>query len=256
MNLKIKYSSLSLSLSLSRSKFNFKKIKIAIVSREHNRIVTDDIDTKQWFALFNAEQFYNQIHLQVISLNPELDIYLPFDLRPQAASSSSSLFLSFSKSFTFKSELDVEINKKIEDYLYKVFYTIGKQLFIEIVFNEQEHQEKSSDLSESVYFESFHEFNAKGVDLNVDKIKKNLEKCVLDTKKTHVISTLKKNYTYQDCLLKKYFETLDEIYNAKLKPLNIKRENLKLTIAESKSKMDDVNKQYGEKVIERAKNNL
>ena len=156
---------------------------------------------------------------------------------------------------SFKNEIDEKINRLIEDYLYKVFYTIGKQLFIEIVFNERldEKTDDYSCLSESLYFESFSEFNAKCVDLNVDKVKKHLEKCVNDTKLTSNVGTLKKNYSYQDSLLKTYFEHLDEIYNAKLNPLNFKRENLKMVIRECKSKIEDSTKQYGEKIIEKAK---
>jgi hypothetical protein len=212
--------------------------------------VTDDLNTKQWFALYNVEQFYHQIHSQAVSLKPELDVYLPLDLRP---SNSNSIFSS--QTISFKNEIDEKINRSIEDYLYKVFYTIGKQLFIEIVFNEQldEKSDDTSCLSESLYFESFSEFNAKGVDLNVDKVKKNLEKCVNDSKLTSTLSILKKNYNYQDSLLKSYFENLDEIYNAKLNPLNFKRENLKLVIMESKAKIDDSKKQYGEKIVEKAK---
>ena len=191
--------------------------------------------------MFTIEEFYYQVHQQVTSLNSNLDDFLPIDLKPLASTS-----LLFKTKIVFKSEIDEDLKLKIENYLYKVFYTIGKKFFIEIVFCEQQ-------LDSTHYFESFSDFNSGDIDLHVDKVKMNLEKCVNDSKLTCVVSTLTKNYNYQDSLLKNYFEMIDEIYNLKLKSLICKRENLKMILKESKIKLDDVNKQYGEKIIKNAK---
>ncbi len=197
----------------------------------------DDLNTKQWCAVFTIEQFYYQVHSQAIIFNHELDIYLPNDLKPQVYLFKSS----------FKNDIinNDDLKSQIEDYLYKIFNKIGKQLFIEILFND--------DVSEDRYFESFFVFNFNGIQAQVEKVKKNLEKCANDCRQTREITILKKNYNYQETLLKKYFERIDELYNIKIISLICKRENLNSNILDSKTKLEDKNSQYGEKVIEKAK---
>lgn len=162
-------------------------------------------------------------------------------------------YFAFKSSDTHNIVLNSTYKSIIEDYLIRTLYTLGKKLFIEIVFNDNINQEQ-------IYFENYSEFNLKYIKNELDYIIDELNNIEKNSKKLKEIRFLLKDYNREEKLIERYFNLLDEHYNIILKPLNRSREKLKSIIFDSKAILDANNnnsyKQYGAKIIEKAKNDF
>lgn len=141
-------------------------------------MVTDDEFTKQWYGLYTAKQFYS-IHRQISQIDPSLDDFYPDKLRPikgliftyflnDLSKAIDNNTNSACKSVSNGSENDLQDNdlcNSIENYLKRVYASLGKSLFVDILFN---------DLNSDHYFEVYSEFNLKRLQNQIDEIKSKL----------------------------------------------------------------------------------
>jgi hypothetical protein len=148
-------------------------LKISIVTRNHNRLVTDDENTKQWFGVYTVEQLYS-INKRICELDASLNEFFPEQLRPIKGILTSYFTekLNYEKRNKGLSEFnddddlqDNELCNSFVDYLNKALNSIGKSLFIDILFN---------DINSDQYFEIYSEFNLKRIQCQIDKIKNKL----------------------------------------------------------------------------------
>lgn len=169
------------------------KEKIILVSRGHNRLVSDDESTKQWYGIYSVEEFYKK-HQQMIQLDQNLDQYYPDKLRPI----KGYLFTYFLKDLTKAidktnlanysldlnnlkdletniindhdslNEIDLQDNdlcESIKSYLNMAFKSLGKSLYVDILFN---------DIGSDDYFEIYSDFNLKRLHSEIEKLKLDL----------------------------------------------------------------------------------
>lgn len=138
------------------------------MSREHNRVVSDDENTKQWFGIFTAEQFYT-VHQQMSHIEPQLDRFYPAKLRPIKGLLFTYFLKDLSKALkNNKSDSDLQDNElcyAIKTYLNKAFEFLGKSLFVDILYN---------DVKSEQYFEVYSEFNLKRLQSEIEALKNEL----------------------------------------------------------------------------------
>jgi hypothetical protein len=138
------------------------------VSREHNRIVSDDENTKQWFGMFTAEQFYT-VHQQMSHIEPKLDRFYPSELRPIKGLLFTYFLKDLSKALkSNEANFDLQDNElcyAIKTYLNKAFEFLGKSLFVDILYN---------DLKSEQYFEVYSEFNLKRLQSEIQALQNEL----------------------------------------------------------------------------------
>lgn len=147
------------------------KEKILVVSREHHRLNTDDENTKQWCGIYSAKEFY-QINEQMSQIEPSLEELYPTQLLPIKGYIYTYFKnrideLSRSESLESNDEdlQDNELCKSIVIYLDKAFYSLGKKLYIDILFN---------DINSEQYFEIYSEFNLNRLRTQINEIKSQL----------------------------------------------------------------------------------
>jgi len=125
------------------------KEKILIVAREHSRLVTDDAtNNEQWCGIFSPADLY-RVHLQMALIEPSLDGLFPNQLRPIKGLLSTY----FARPLPAPADRDLHDNHLCRDiiaYLHHAFTSLGKKLYIDILFN---------DISSDQYFQIYSEFN-------------------------------------------------------------------------------------------------
>lgn len=224
--------------------------KIIIVTREHNRLVTDDSNTKQWCGVFTVEQLY-LIHQQICQIDQDLDRLYPDQLRPIRGYLSTYFSNDLTKSICDnkldESQVDLHDNflcNSLADYLKQAHESLGISLYVDILFN---------DLNSSDYFEIYSEFNLKRLQDQLDKLKADLsdlnvnkqrviasegkskrvsrvkedEECVREGNLREFKRKLRKileTYVNEDRVLSSLLKAYAEYYNNLLKPLIDSRE--------------------------------
>ena len=134
------------------------------MSREHNRLVTDDETTKQWCGIYSVEQLH-VINEQIKNLCPSLDDLYPCQLRP-VKGICSTYFTKKIENLDEAADLqDNELCKSIGFYLDQAYTALGKNLFVDIVFN---------DVRSETYFEAYSDFNLSRILGQIDLIKSQL----------------------------------------------------------------------------------
>lgn len=233
------------------------------MTREHNRLVTDDHSTKQWFGIYTIEEFYS-IHERFVQIDSKLDDLYPNELRPrkgylftyfvndlkQCVESSQ---LSTTSSTTNNNNnnnvdnnqgtIDLQDNQicnSISEYLKRAYESLGKNLYIDVLFN---------DINSQNYFEVYSEFNLKRIQAQLDKLRADLgelngrkgkllsqigarvhpaQRRLLganDTDEDRLNDARRKiriildTYGAEDRLISQLFQTYAEYYNNLLKPI-------------------------------------
>lgn len=131
-----------------------------MVSREHNRLATDNENNKQWFGIYSAEEFYSA-HLKLCQIDSRLEDLVPFQVRPVKGYLYYYHLASFRDSI--ESECDLQENglcRELTVYLNQAFEAVGRNLFIDILFN---------DINPDNYFEVYSEFSLSRILGHIDK---------------------------------------------------------------------------------------
>lgn len=160
------------------------------MSREHNRLASDNENTnKQWYGIYTAEEFYS-LHLRMCQIDAQLDTILPTELRPIKGYlytyHTTDLRNSTGASAAVASKVMKKTKKEREDdaacddgndgggedlhdnqlchaltfYLNRAFESLGKNLFVDILFN---------DITADNYFEVYSEFSLSRILAHIDK---------------------------------------------------------------------------------------
>ena len=158
------------------------KEKIIIVSREHSRAATDDENTKQWFGVYTLPQLF-QLHQQIIQIDPHLDEFYPNKLRPikgylttyfcnnlidvkeSTKTCNASMSSNSNESTNDLDYTDNDLCNQFSEYLKCAFNSLGKSLYIDILFN---------DINCDQYFEIYSEFNLKRIKSEIDSLMNDL----------------------------------------------------------------------------------
>jgi hypothetical protein len=236
------------------------KEKIILVSRDHNRLVSDDESTKQWYGIYSVEEFYRK-HKQMLQLDQNLDQYYPDKLRPI----KGYLFTYFLKDLTKAidktnlanysldlnnlkyletniindhdslNEIDLQDNdlcESIKSYLAKAFKSLGRSLYVDILFN---------DIDSDDYFEIYSDFNLKRLHSEIEKLKIDLfqvnphflttknssSSCInsMISKKLNLKSTSSKSTITNASLLasQMYLKEQQDLFEQQLFQFNLKR---------------------------------
>ena len=204
------------------------------MTREHNRLSSDDFNTKQWYGIYSVEQLY-LIHQHFCQIDFDLDKYFPDQLRPIKGYLSTYFNNDLSKTVcnenTDKQVIDLQDNflcNSIRDYLKKCIENIGVNLYVDILFN---------DLNSNDYFEIYSEFNLKRLQNDIDTEKELLNKIRSKDDKKKAIQKIDLNsedfiwefkrdlrnilqyYLQEDGLINRILLLYAEYYNNLLKPL-------------------------------------
>ena len=129
-------------------------------------MATDDENTKQWYGIYSVEQLYS-IHQRMCELDSSLNDIYPVELRPIKGILSTY----FTNKLNYRKNNENHlVNDDLQDnelcnsfvlYLNKAFNSLGKRLFIDILFN---------DIKFDQYFEIHSEFNLKRIQSQIDKV--------------------------------------------------------------------------------------
>jgi len=153
--------------------------KVLIVSREHNRLVTDDLNNnKQWCGIFSPKDLY-RVHQQMSLIEPTLDTLFPNQLRPIKGLLSTY----FTQELPNDPDLDLQDNDLCRDiiaYLHHAFNSLGKKLYIDILYN---------DISSDQYFDIYSELNLNRLLMNINELKVQLVPQILINQKNEVRKT-------------------------------------------------------------------
>ena len=140
-----------------------------MVAREHNRVVTDDKNTEQWYGVFSVEEFFT-IHQQFIQIDQTLEALYPKELKPIKGFIftyfQNDLLKVINNDSTDKTKnLDLQDNiicNSITLYLNRAFESLGKNLYVDILFN---------DINSNQYFEIYSEFSLKRLKDQIEQLK-------------------------------------------------------------------------------------
>lgn len=140
-----------------------------MVAREHNRLATDDKNTKQWYGIYTASEFF-ALHQKMCELESNLDCLLPAEVRPIKGYMYTYFLSDFRNSITKPSSdqkettdlQDNQLCRSLTYYLNQAFEALGKNLFIDIMFN---------DIHADNYFEVYSEFSLSRIQANIERYK-------------------------------------------------------------------------------------
>lgn len=143
-------------------------LKINVVSREHNRVADDGEDTQQWYGIYTAQEFYS-LHERMCQIDSKLETLVPIAVQPIKSTlySSSSFVTDFrpyiqeednnsdTKDENKSGDLhDNRLCRELTIYLDKACEMLGRNLFVDILFN---------GISKDNYFEVYSEFSLKRI---------------------------------------------------------------------------------------------
>lgn len=253
-----------------------------MVAREHNRVVTDDKNTEQWYGVFSVEEFFT-IHQQFIQIDQTLEALYPKELKPIKGYIftyfQNDLLKVINNDSTDKTKnLDLQDNiicNSITLYLNRAFESLGKNLYVDILFN---------DINSNQYFEIYSEFSLKRLKDQTEHLKLELEEIYKSNNK--LFFTKKNDNKNNKSLTKSQFDQIDrkinlkvifdtyskeekviedllklyaEYYNSTSKPLNDSRELSKLKLSKYEKKLSNLektNKYLKDESIQNALNEL
>lgn len=215
-------------------------------------MVSDDINTKQWYGIYTVEQLY-LIHQHFCQINSDLDKYYPNQLKPIKGYLSTYFNNNLSQTICIEKANDQVIDlqdnflcNSIKDYLKKCIEFIGVNLFVDILFN---------DLNSNDYFEIYSDFNLKRLQDDIDTAKelfgkirtkedkkKRIQK--IDLSNEDFIWEFKRTlrnillfYSQEDKLISQMLLLYAEYYNNLLKPLIDSNELAKKNLAKYEKKL-------------------
>jgi hypothetical protein len=209
------------------------KESIIIVCREHNRLASDDDNTKQWFGIYTVQELYT-IHEQMSNIDQSLNELYPQKLKPMKGLLGTVYFIESLKHLQDTNDNDDNNENKlcqdIANYLQRAFISLGKNMYADILFN---------DINSSEYFEVYSELNLKRLESEIECLKVKLDinnNTNTSTTKSsnlkdhhhiserslnpiHSLNALLNIYTNEDVLVEKLVKIYAEYYNNMLKPL-------------------------------------
>ena len=126
--------------------------------------MTDDEATKQWCGVYTVEELH-VINEQMRNMCPSLNDLYPCQLRPVKGICSTYFAVKIENLAAAADLQDNELCKSIGFYLDQAYAALGKNLFVDILFN---------DVRSDTYFEVYSDFNLSRISGQIDLIKSQL----------------------------------------------------------------------------------
>lgn len=220
-----------------------------MVSREHNRVAEDNENTKQWYGIYTSQEFHS-LHEKMSEIDAQLESWVPEAVKP-IKGSIYTYFLGDFRAY-IAPDTDTQENRlcrEITVYLDKAFEALGKNLFVDILFN---------DITTDNYFEVYSDFSLGRIMTRIDELKSGLNE--LNDKKLKWFQALRKAgadqadvlvdmqrkykhllevYYHEDQLISDLTKSYAEYYNNLLNPLSDSRQLAHANLARYKTKVQN-----------------
>lgn len=232
-----------------------------MVSREHNRVAEDNEETKQWYGIYTSQEFYS-LHEKMCQIDAQLEKLVPEAVKPIKGSIySTTYFLGDFRAY-IAPDTDTQDNRlcrEITVYLDKAFEALGKNLYVDILFN---------GIATDHYFEVYSDFSLGRIMDHIEAMKTSLNELndkklkyfqtsrrtgilttttmTTDAAATEILNDMRRKYKYlleiyyhEDQLINDLTKSYAEYYNNLLNPLSDSRQLAQANLMRYKAKVQN-----------------